>query len=223
MAIDRANALLPLFQRYKNRKHPLDFKNHYQLVVMVVLSAQTTDENVNQVAPALFERYPSMEELGRAKPEELFPYIRKIRNFANKAKWLTAIAAAVKTEAGIPTTIEALTELPGIGRKSANVIIRGLGGVAAGIIVDLHVLRVAPRIGLTTGTTPEKVEQQLMKFVPRQQWGEAGMALSFLGRDLCRPTEPACGECPMVSICKYYRNVVAKKKPGKTRTKENKS
>jgi endonuclease-3 len=222
MKTDRTADLLPLITRYKNRKHPLEYKNRYQLVVLVVLSAQATDENINQLAPALFQRYPSMQALAAAKPEELFPYIRKVRNFANKAKWLTAIATTVKTDEGIPSTMEALTKLPGIGRKSANVIIRESGGTAEGIIVDLHVLRVAPRLGITTDDKPEKVEPQLMELIPQRYWNEAGMALSFLGREICRPTEPKCDECPMTAVCVYYRTVVKKARRTQSRTKEKK-
>jgi endonuclease-3 len=222
MPINRVEPLLPLFKLYKHRNHPLDYKNRYQLVVMVVLSAQTTDENVNQLAPDLFKRYPSMQALAAAKPGELFPYIRKVRNFANKAKWLTAIAATLKNDKAIPSTMETLTELPGIGRKSANVIIRGSGGTAEGIIVDLHVLRVASRIGIAMGDKPEKIEQQLMELVPKKYWNEAGMALSFLGREICRPTDPNCPECPMTKVCVYYKTVVSKAGKKKSRAKEKK-
>lgn len=178
---------------------------------MVVLSAQDTDRNINMLAPALFEHYPSLKELSYAKPEDLYRYIRHVRNFATKARWLTQIAAMLEKDENIPTTLEELTKLPGIGRKSANVIIRESGGKAEGIIVDLHVLRVAPRIGLVQGDKAEKIEKQLMELLPQKYWSDAGMAFSFLGREICRPTKPKCNECEMIAVCNYYKTVIKRK------------
>lgn len=211
MAADWVEALLPLFKKYKGRKHPLEYRNRYQLLVMVLLSAQDSDRNINRLAPALFEHYPSMKELANAKPEDLYRHIRHVRNFATKAKWLTQIAATVERDENIPTTLEELTKLPGIGRKSANVIIRESAGEAEGIIVDLHVFRVAPRIGVAKGEKPEKIEKQLMETLPQKYWNDAGMAFSFLGRETCRPTNPKCTDCLMINVCEYYRNVIMKK------------
>lgn len=203
--------LLPLFEKYRGRKHPLDYKNRYQLVVMVVLSAQDSDRNINRLAPALFERYPSMEALAKAKPEDLYRYLRGVRYFANKAKWLIEMATTVESDRNIPTTLKELTKLKGIARKSANVIIRESGGEAEGIIVDLHVLRVVPRIGIAKEEKAEKLEKQLMEVLPQKYWNEAGMAFSFLGREICRPTNPKCEECVMIKVCEYYKNVIKKK------------
>src|SRR4051812_3907520 len=119
--INWAEAVKPLLKQYKNKKHPLDYKNIYQLLVMVVLSAQDSDRHINQVAPKLFEAYPNMEALSRATAESLIPYISSVRNFGNKSNWLVAIAQQVKKDSNIPKTMEELTALPGIGRKSANV------------------------------------------------------------------------------------------------------
>lgn len=195
--------LQPLFKKYKGKKHPLDYKNRFQLVVMVILSAQDSDRHINEIAPPLFKAFPSMKELAKAKPEALYKFIGKVRNFANKTKWLMTLASTVGTDAKIPTTLEGLTALPGIGRKSANVIIRESGGEAEGIIVDLHVLRVAPRLGIATGIDPKKIEQQLMQVIPKGYWNDAGMAFSFLGRETCRPTNPNCDECVINKICEY--------------------
>lgn len=211
MAIDWAEALPPLFKKYKGRQHPLDYKNRYQLVVMVILSAQMTDRNVNLLAPALFERYPSLEALAKAKVEELYRHLRGVRNFANKAKWLIETATIVKKDDNIPTTMDELVKLPGIARKSANVIIRELGTTAEGIIVDLHVLRVVPRIGIAREDKAEKLEKRLMEILPQQYWNDAGMAFSFLGREICRPTNPKCSDCVMVKHCEYYKNVIKKR------------
>jgi endonuclease-3 len=201
---DWLDALKPLFKKYKGRKHPLDHKNKYQLVVMVILSARDSDSNINARAPALFQKYPSMKSLSTAKPEDLYPYIGKVTNFVNKANWLVELARTVKDDKNIPTTLEGLTALKGIGRKSANVIISESGGEMEGVIVDLHVLRDAPRIGIAQGTNPEKIEKQLMEKIPQKYWRELGMSLTFLGREICRPTNPHCPECPVNEVCEFY-------------------
>jgi endonuclease-3 len=205
--------LLPLLDLYRLRKHPLEYQNRYQLVVMVVLSSRSTDVAVNRLAPAFFAAYPSIEHLAVARPEDLHPYIKSIPGFVKKSVYLVRMAKAVGTDAGIPTMMEGLTALAGIGRKSANVIIRESGGVAEGIIVDLHVLRVVPRIGLTPETDAEKMEQALMTFIPSDQWHAAGMAFSFLGREVCRPTDPNCEVCVMQHACRYRREVKKQQQP----------
>jgi endonuclease III len=199
-------ALQPLLKKYKGKPHPLAYKNIYQLMVMVVLSAQDSDKNINNLAPELFAAFPDMAALARADAEALFPYVRKVRNFGNKTKWLLQIAQAVKTDKKIPLTMESLTALTGIGRKSASVIMREAGKPAEGIIVDLHVVRVAPRIGIAEGTDPKKIEQQLLEAVPQKDWGEAGMAISFLGRETCRPTNPDCANCVMNAHCAFFKS-----------------
>lgn len=195
-----------LFKKYGKKKHPLNYANTYQLVVMVVLSAQTTDVLVNKLAPELFKHFPSMKRLAAAHPEDLFPFIKSVRGFRKKADWLVRIAQALSAEKNIPLTIKELTELPGIGRKSANVIIRETGGEAEGIIVDLHVLRVVPRLGIAAENKPEKTEKALMELIPKKYWNATGMSFSHLGRELCRPTEPHCAECVMNSICVYCKD-----------------
>lgn len=196
-------AIKPLLKKYKGKQHPLEYKNTYQLMVMVVLSAQDSDRNINSLAPKLFEAYPNMQALTKATEETLFPFISKVRNFGNKAKWLTGIAEKVKKDSNIPETLDALVELPGIGRKSACVILRESGKPAEGVIVDLHVVRVAPRLGIATGTDPKKIEKQIMEVLPQKDW-DAGMAMSFLGREICRP-QPKCEECLMNVVCEYYK------------------
>jgi endonuclease-3 len=115
------------------------------------------------------------------------------------------LSQTIKTDKKIPLTMEELTELPGIGRKSANVIMREAGVKAEGIIVDLHVVRVAPRIGIATGTDPKKIEKQLMETLPEKTWSEIGMAISFLGREVCRPTHPHHDDCVVREVCAYYK------------------
>lgn len=205
-ATNWSTALQPLLKKYKGKPHPLEYKSIYQLVVMVVLSAQDSDKNINKLAPELFAAFPDMATLARADAEALFPFVRKVRNFGNKTKWLLQIAQAVKTDKNIPLTMDTLTVLPGIGRKSASVIMREAGKPAEGIIVDLHVVRVAPRIGIAEGTDPKKIEKQLLEAVPKKDWGEAGMAISFLGRETCRPTNPDCANCVMNAHCAFYKS-----------------
>nr|WP_315214492.1 endonuclease III [uncultured Flavobacterium sp.] len=166
---DWATYLSPILTKYKNRKHPLAYENLYQLVVMVILSAQDSDANINTIAPALFEIYPDMERLSVTNRDVLLPNISTVRNFGTKANWLIEIAQIIKKNENIPLTMNALTALKGIGRKSANVILRESNQPAEGIIADLHVIRVAPRIGLISEIKDgNKVEKQLMQVLQNQ-------------------------------------------------------
>jgi len=200
--------LEPLMKQYDKRKHPLDYKSRYQMLVMIILSAQDSDKHINELAPVIFEAYPSMNTLAKATPEDLHKYISTVRNFGNKSEWLVKLAQILGDDDKIPTTMVELTKLPGIGRKSANVIIRESGNEAEGVIVDLHVVRVAPRIGIASGTQPEKIEKQIMAIVPRERWNDVGMSISFLGREICRPTKPKCDVCIMSKVC-YYCNGIS--------------
>ena len=202
---DWQKEMQPLIKKYKGKRHPLDYRNNYELIVAVVLSAQDSDRNINKLAPAFFEAFPDMKSLARAEEESVLALVNKVRSSRKKTKWLLEIAAQIKEDKNIPTTLEALTELPGIGRKSANVIKREMGVKAEGIIVDLHVVRVAPRLGIAQGTDPKKLEKQMMELLDPKDWGEAGMAISFLGREICRPTNPKCSECVMNAVCDYFK------------------
>jgi endonuclease-3 len=201
-AINWPDAVKPLLKKYKKTPHPLEAKNVYQLVVMVVLSAQATDNIVNTIAPEFFKAFPDMQSLAKAKPESLYPYLTKVRNFRQKANRLLAIAHEVKTNRNIPLEMDALVALPGIGRKSANVIRRETKNPPQGVVVDLHVVRVAQRLGIATNPDADKMEKQLMEILPQKQW-DAGMAMSFLGREICRP-QPLCPECLMKKVCAFY-------------------
>ena len=201
--------LKPLIEKYKGKKHPLEYKNTYQLMIMVILSAQDSDANINKITPALFEVYPNMESLAVSNVEALIPNISKVRNFGIKANWIIEIAQTIQSDENIPLTMEKLTALKGIGRKSANVIIRETNSPAEGIIADLHVIRVAPRIGLCNETKDgNKVEKQLTQILPKNIWNEIGMALSFLGREICRPNNPKCESCPIKNNCKYISKTI---------------
>jgi endonuclease-3 len=200
--IDWSEAIQPLLRKYKGKRHPLEFQNLYQLIVVVILSARSTDAFINSIAPKLFAAFPDLESLAAVSPKALFPHLAGITNFANKAKWLTAIAAQIKTDKNIPLSLEKLIELPGIGRKSANVILRGAGKKLEGVIVDVHVLRVAPRLGIVKEMDAGPMEERLMALLPPKEW-DAGMAMSFLGREVCTP-KPKCDSCLMNKVCLYY-------------------
>ena len=202
--LDWAVELRPLLRKYKGRKHPLDYHNLYELIVLVILSSQMADDRINELAPSFFRKYPTLKRLSSAHPEDLYEIIHSVRSSRKKAKWLVDIAKSAGDDAKLPQTMAALTAFPGIGRKSANVIIRESGGQAEGIIVDLHVLRVVPRLGIATEDRPQKVEEKLMGIFPQESWNDVGMSLSFLGRELCRPTNPRCPECLLRSVCGHY-------------------
>lgn len=206
--IDWGANLMPLLEKYKGKKHPLEYQNLYQLMIMVILSAQDSDANINKIAPDLFKEYPNLESIAVSNTDALIPHISKVRNFGTKASWIIEIAQLLKEDKNIPLTMENLVALKGIGRKSANVIMREANVPAEGIIADLHVIRVAPRIGLIAESKDgNKVEKQLMQILPKEIWGEIGMSFSFLGREICRPTNPKCEICPINNCCNYYKNL----------------
>ena len=209
---DWKKEIQPLLNKYRGKRHPLDYRNHYELVVMVVLSAQDSDRNINKLAPELFNAFPDMKALSMAAHEAVVPFVRKVRGHWKKTTWLLEIAKRIQDNSRIPRTLEELTSLPGIGRKSANVILREMGEPAVGIIVDLHVVRVAPRLGIAEGTDPKKLEKQLMEATDAKDWGEVGMAISFLGRETCRPSNPKCGECVMEKVCVYTKTLAVSPK-----------
>lgn len=208
--VDWSKAVEPLLKKYKNKPHPLAYKSIYQLLVMVVLSAQDSDKHINAIAPSFFEAFPNMTALSKVTPEKIQSYISDVRNFGNKAKWLSNTAKIIKKDENIPLTMEQLTTLSGIGRKSANVILREAGKPAEGVMVDLHVERVALRLGIASGKSREKIEKDIMMVLPQKQW-DVGMAMSFLGREICRPTNPKCEQCVMRPMCKYYHEMILPK------------
>lgn len=200
--------LKPILDKYKGRKHPLEYQNTYQLLVMVILSAQDSDANINKIALPLFEKYPTLKSLSESNIETFIPYISKVRNYPTKAQWLIEIAKTIKNDKDIPLTMQGLTALKGVGRKSANVILRETNKPAEGIIADLHVIRVAPRIGIIKESKDgNKVEKELMQVLPKNIWSEIGMAISFLGRETCRP-KPKCEECLIADSCHFYMTEV---------------
>ena len=199
-------AIRPLLRKYKGKKHPLEYGNLYQLVVMVVISAQSTDNVVNAKGARAFQGISGYVRVGsgRKRGKNCSPICRASATLPIRRTGLLKIAKTVREDAHIPLTLEKLTALPGIGRKSANVILREAGRPPEGIIVDLHVMRVAPRLGIANGKDPREMEAQLMEELPKKEW-DAGMAMSFLGREICRP-KPDCAHCLMNPVCAYYQS-----------------
>jgi len=181
----------------------LHYKNPYELVVATILSAQCTDERVNLVTPALFKRYPTAAALAEAEAGELENLIRSTGFFRSKAKSLIGCARALVAEHGgeLPRTLAALVKLPGIGRKTASVVLGHAFGINEGIAVDTHVLRVSNRLGIAHGDDAGKVETQLMAQIPRERWTRTTDLLIFHGRKICDARRPACGVCPVFALC----------------------
>lgn len=195
-----------LFRAHPDAACALDHRNAYELLVATILSAQCTDERVNRVTPALFERYPGARELAGAKPAEVEALIRPTGFYKNKAKSLLGLARELVERHGakVPDTMDALVELPGVGRKTANVILGNAFDVP-GIVVDTHVGRLAGRMELTRHTDPVKIERDLMDLLPRRQWTRFSHAMIFHGRRVCVARKPHCEECSVAKDCPYPR------------------
>ena len=183
----------------------LHYENAYQLVVATILSAQCTDERVNLVTPALFKRYPTAAALAHADQGELEAMIRSTGFFRAKAKSLMGCARALVADHGgeLPRTLAAMVKLPGVGRKTASVVLGHAFGINEGLAVDTHVLRVSNRLGIAQGDDPAKVEAQLMAQIPRERWTRTTDLLIFHGRKICDARRPACGVCPVFALCRW--------------------
>jgi endonuclease-3 len=198
--------------------------NPYELLVATILSAQCTDARVNLVTPALFGRYPNALLLSGAEPAELEDLIRSTGFFRAKARNLMGMAKLVVERHGgeIPVDLDALTALPGVGRKTANVVLGTAFGIASGVVVDTHVKRLSNRLGLTQAKTPEQIERDLIRIIPRSGWVDLSHRLIQLGRQFCLALRPRCGECPLESICPKV-GVVAGGKGAKSNQKRSPS
>ncbi|HEX2715706.1 MAG TPA: endonuclease III [Candidatus Acidoferrales bacterium] len=200
----RVRALLEkLDQAYPGVTCALEHKNPFQLLVATILSAQCTDERVNQVTPALFRKYPSPEVFAYANPRELQQEIRPTGFFRNKTKSIMGASKKIVEEFGgqVPRTMEQLLTLPGVARKTANVVLGTAYGIASGIVVDTHVQRLAGRLDLSRNTDPKKIEQDLMRIVPQEKWILFSHQLIWHGRRVCQARKPRCTECNLERIC----------------------
>ncbi|MBI2348873.1 MAG: endonuclease III [Deltaproteobacteria bacterium] len=187
---------------FPNIRVPLHHRNHYELLVATILSAQCTDEAVNQATPGLFRRYPTPERLSRAAGRDIEKLIRRLGLFRSKARSLKKCAERlVKTYNGeVPSTMEELTGLAGVGRKTANVILGNAFGVP-GIVVDTHCKRLSRRLGLTGEQEPEKIERDLMRLLPSELWSGFSHRLIFHGRKTCHARKPDCPSCNLSDLC----------------------
>lgn len=178
-------------------------RNAFELLAATILSAQCTDKRVNIVTPALFERYPSPSEMAQAAQSDVEELIRTTGFFRNKAKSLIGMAQGLMNKHGgeVPRTIEELVELPGVARKTANVVLGTCFGIPSGVVVDTHVSRITQRLGLTSHTDPVKIERDLMTLLPRDQWIIFSHRLIHHGRGLCNARAPQCKECPLLDLC----------------------
>lgn len=213
---ERYRFVLDYFQQHNpDAETELTYKDPYQLLVAVILSAQCTDKRVNMTTPAFFARYPDIQALSLATAEEVFPLIRSISYPNNKAKHLTAMARRVTEVFGgeIPSTVEDLVTLQGVGRKTANVITSVIHH-QPNMAVDTHVFRVSARIGLTTGArTPLQTEKQLIAHIPTEQIHIAHHWLILHGRYICVARNPRCHICGLRPVCRYYHKLVSKEPP----------
>lgn len=189
---------------YPNIGTALDYSDPWQLLVSTVMSAQTTDENVNKVAPVLFGRYPTPEDLAAADPEEVEQIIYSTGYFRQKTKSVIALANALVEDFGgeVPSDLDELVKLPGVGRKTASVVLAEVWSIPA-IAVDTHVKRVANRVGMTVNEDPTKVEHDLKALYPEDRWTEISMTLIQFGRDVCDAKKPRCWSCPLRDRCVY--------------------
>jgi len=188
---------------YPNAHTELDFKNPLELLIATILSAQCTDKRVNMVTPALFAKYRSAKDYAMASPTELENAIKSTGFFRNKAKSIRAATATIVEKFGgrVPDSMEELRELPGVGRKTANVVLGNAFGKNEGIVVDTHVARLSQRLSLTEQSNPEKIERDLMRLVPRKHWTNWSHWLIWHGRRRCYARKPDCANCEIFRLC----------------------
>jgi endonuclease-3 len=204
---ERARALCAALARvYPEAQCELDFRNSLELLVATMLSAQCTDVQVNKVTPGVYRKYRSAQAYANADPATLEEDLRRIGLYRAKAKNIRAMGRRlVELHGGeVPRTMEELVELPGVGRKTANVVLGNAFGINVGVVVDTHVARLSQRLGLTRQTNPVKIEPVLMKLVPRNDWTLFSHWLIFHGRRVCKALRPACPDCPLAKLCPSY-------------------
>ncbi len=185
----------------------LKHRGAFELLAATILSAQTMDEQVNKVTPALFERFPTAAALAKARVPEVAKLVKSVNFFRTKAKNLVAMARALVKDHGgeVPREIDAMVKLPGVARKTANVVLGTWFKIASGIVVDTHVFRVAERLGLAREKTPAKSEEKLMAIVPREDWIDFGHTLIWHGRKTCQAKAPKCPECVLGDVCPWVK------------------
>lgn len=201
-----------LRKEYPQAKTALNYRTPFELLVATILAAQCTDERVNKVTPGLFRKYPTVEDFARARPEELENDIRSTGFFRNKARSIIGLAGKLMAEFGgrVPDSMEELVKLPGVARKTANIVLSSAFKKAEGIAVDTHVRRLSERLGLSRHTQPEKIELDLMEIVPRQDWLDFNFLLVDHGRKICQARKPLCIQCVLKPLCPYFEKLSGK-------------
>lgn len=199
----KEEALRLLEEMYPEAKAELVFTNPYEMLVATILSAQCTDKQVNKVTPAVFARYPDPVSMASAKEEDLYPMVKSC-GFRSKAGNIIAACRIIRDDYGgsVPDNMEALTALPGVGRKTANVVLSNAFRIPA-FAVDTHVFRVSNRIGLCRADTVEETEKQMTRLIPKEKWGKAHHWLIWHGRRVCKAQHPMCGECGLRDLCEF--------------------
>ncbi len=203
-APSRLNAIFKALDNlFPQAQCALRHENAFQLLVATILSAQCTDERVNKVTPELFKKYPTPQDFAALRQEALEQGIRSTGFFRNKAKNLIGTAKKLVQDFGgqMPRTMDEMLILPGVARKTANVVLGTAFGIPTGVVVDTHVFRIAGRLKLSRQKTPEKVEQDLMKLVPRERWISFGHQMIWFGRKICQARKPLCAQCPIEPLC----------------------
>ncbi|MCX8150546.1 MAG: endonuclease III [Candidatus Bathyarchaeota archaeon] len=201
---DRVEKIIQLLKKeHPDAKIALNFSNPLELLVATILSAQCTDERVNSVTRVLFKKYTKAEDYANVDISELERDIKSTGFYRNKAKNIQNCCKLLveKYQGKVPRTMEELVELPGVARKTANIVLYGAYGIVAGVAVDTHVRRLSQRLGLTKFDDPEKIEQDLMKLVPKEEWMRLADLLIFHGRRVCNAKKPNCGGCVLSQIC----------------------
>lgn len=200
----RANELYRVIrERHADAHCELDHKNPFELIVATVLSAQSTDVMVNKITPELFTRWPTPEKLAKAEPADVEKALSRIGMFRQKAKNILGLSKLLVEKHGgqVPRTLDELVKLPGVGRKTANVVLGVAFGAPEGVVVDTHVQRISQRLALTQHTEPIEIEQDLMKLFDRALWDPLSHTLIFHGRRICTARSPACANCPAQELC----------------------
>ena len=203
---DLAQILSVLRERYPDALCALQYRKDYELMIAVRLSAQCTDKRVNEIAPALFARFPTLECFAEATPEEVEPYVRSCGFFRQKAKDIVAACQTLRDRFGgrVPDSMDALLTIPGVGRKTANLLLGDLYGQPA-VVCDTHCIRIANRLGLAKGKEPEKVERQLRAILPPEESSAFCHRIVLFGRDVCTARSPHCADCPLRPFCTEFR------------------
>ena len=198
-----ASIIALLKQRYPAALCALHYEKDYELMISVRLSAQCTDARVNQITPALFAAYPTLEAMANADIADVEDYVRSCGFYRHKARDIVLACQMLLSDFGgkVPGTMEALLRLPGVGRKTANLLLGDIYHVPGSVVCDTHCIRICGRLGLSTGKEPEKVEQQLRKILPPEESSDFCHRMVLFGREICTARSPRCGECPLSMYC----------------------